>query len=68
MRTGPRESNKPFLSETMLNKIFSFGKKSYKTYYLRRANPKGELCNACHLEQAVSGDVNSNEFRKSDGN
>ena len=63
---GPRESSKPFVSETLLNKMFSFGKKSYKTYYLRRANPKGELCNACHMKQTESKNDNSDKFRKGD--
>ncbi|MGR3318910.1 MAG: hypothetical protein ACUZ8O_10580, partial [Candidatus Anammoxibacter sp.] len=52
---GARESDEPYVSETMVQKIFSFGKESYKTFYLRRNNSEGELCNACHLDSTEFG-------------
>lgn len=45
---GERYGRHRWVSVSPLKRLFGGSGERYKTYYLRRANPSGELCLACH--------------------
>jgi hypothetical protein len=44
-----RFSERRYTSVSPLKRLFGGNDGRHKTYYLRRANPDGELCRACHF-------------------
>ncbi len=51
------EGKKPFVAEELTKRLLSLFtiNKTYRTFYLRRANDKGQLCKSCHPEGRVGG-------------
>jgi len=47
---GPYEAEVPYVAESLSRRILSLltGRKRYRTFYLRRANDRGQLCLGCH--------------------
>ncbi|HWR97324.1 MAG TPA: multiheme c-type cytochrome [Candidatus Methanoperedens sp.] len=54
---GPFEADRPYLPQTFGERLLGLARRTerYPTRFLRRPNPNGELCAACHTGGVVTG-------------